>query len=648
MKQTFTNLFLLLSIIANSQTMQTNKETLVPFCNAENKWGYMNSTTKQVIVNPKYDNAWLENKGVFKVAYYNPDRTDWSKTYIYGILDHEGNELLSCLFTNINTDQIYSSPLPENLIVASNSAGMGVYDIKLKNWIVPQDFIKDGKISFFGKDGILCNKTVFFFEGKKYEVPKGYEVQWVDMKNQWFPIIKDELKKGIAKWNGEIIIPANYSNVRSAGKTVKRIIAHKPDFDLSGPGSYLKLMVKLRNGDREKKDMSISEIFDTDGKLLKTIKAKYEIFSEDGSDKASFTQNGIDKEIDLVTLEITDIDFNTKKSDDDIVAFKVKDKWGLKDTEGKIIIAPQYKNIKDLNKDFFIAQDNTYRYGIIDLNNQILTPFIYNEIYQASNPDCEYIFCALKDNKYGAINAKGQIVVAFKYDNSFFFDDAGFAYVNYISRSKEEGKDVFKSNKGIIDTTGKEIVPVIYNYVGNTKKIDGAENVKYIVENNNLYGLLDTSGKILLPLQYSFFQDTRKSFDDEWINIKEYGGERASVYNMKTGILVESKSKGISAYENLIVSAIIVDDQVKFCFLDLKGNILPNSIYDKIKSDGDFFIVNRNLKTGLLDKNGKEILPLIYHSLEFKTSEFLLATKDGKKFYVDVTGKEYTANIIKK
>lgn len=273
----------------------------------------MGSTTKQVVVAAKYDNIAVEKMGVLKVAYYNLEYSTLDTKFLYGILDQNGNELLPCIFTNIEVGKLYSAAIPDNLIVASNTAGMGVYDIQLKNWIVPQDYIKNGNLTLCGKNGLLCNNNELFFEGQKYAVPTGYEVLWVDMKNRWFPIIKDEFKKGIAKWNGEIIIPADYSNIESVGKTVKRIIAHKPDFDLSSPRSYLKLMVKLKNGDNQKKNMAITEIFDTNGKLLKTIKAKYDIFGTEDSDKATFTQNGVNKEIDLVNLKITDVDPKTGK-----------------------------------------------------------------------------------------------------------------------------------------------------------------------------------------------------------------------------------------------------------------------------------------------------------------------------------------------
>lgn len=312
MKYFLFNIILLLGITANSQTMVNSKEILVPFCNAENKWGFMSSTTKQVVVAPKYDNVAVEKMGVLKVAYYNVEYLTLDTKFLYGILDQNGNELLPCIFTNIEVGKLYSSVIPDNLIVASNTAGMGVYDIQLKNWIVPQDYIKNGNLILCGKNGLLCNNNEFFFEGQKYAVPTGYEVLWVDMKNHWFPIIKDELKKGIAKWTGEIIIQANYSNVQSAGKTVKRIIANKPDFDLNTPISSLRLINKLKNNS-EKKNGNISEIFDINGKLLKSIKGRYDIFATDDSDKATFTQNGVNKEIDLVSLKITDIDPKTGK-----------------------------------------------------------------------------------------------------------------------------------------------------------------------------------------------------------------------------------------------------------------------------------------------------------------------------------------------
>lgn len=628
MKHLFFNIILLLSITSNGQTMANSKEILVPFCNAENKWGFMSSTTKQVVIATKYDNAWPEKNGLLKVAYNNPKGSSIADQYLFGLLDNQGNEILPCAYQDVYdkygtpTTQIY-----KNLYAATNDNGTGIYDIQLKKWVIPQGYIQDGKYSFYGDTGIVCNEKEFFFDGKKYTAPKGYVIESVDMDKQWFFIQKNEMTKGIVKWTGETILPSNYSDINFAGKSVKRIIACKPDFNLTNPKNYLKLLDALKNGADEKKDMAISEIYDTNGKLLKSIKAKRNLFATNNSDKTTFIQNGITKEIDLVTMQITEGEFEGA-----VTVFSDKDQYGIKDHEGNILIKPEYLKIKYFNKNVIIAQNGDYKYGLINENNAIVVPFEYQNIQEMYSTG--ELFYVSKNGKYGATDAKGNIIVPCIYEYNFSFQ-GDFA-------------QVYNGKWGIIDKAGKEVIPFIYDNIYDTEKVDGFENINYIVTKDGKSGLLNKSGRILIPLKYSFITDLRKTKDDEWFKVEDITRKYKGLYNIKTAVFVEPKYYWLTPYQNILIAHISENDKDSYSFLDLKGNIIAGLTFDKVndvEAQNGYFIVTRDKKVGLLDKNGKEIFPLLYDSLQFKTPEFLLATKDGKQFYVDVMGNEYIDSI---
>ena len=79
----------------------------------------------------------------------------------------------------------------------------------------------------------------------------------------------------------------------------------------------------------------------------------------------------------------------------------------------------------------------------------------------------------------------------------------------------------------------------------------------------------------------------------------------------------------------------------KFALYDKKTGKMVSKTYDKYwEWSGDRAIVSNNQKFGYIDKNGKEIVPVIYDDMKLKhTEEGILAKKDGKWGFVDWQGQ---------
>jgi WG containing repeat len=201
--------------------------------------------------------------------------------------------------------------------------------------------------------------------------------------------------------------------------------------------------------------------------------------------------------------------------------------------------------------------------------------------------------------------------------------------------------------KEIAKTTEKELVSIIWNYKRNHKIESNSNADYYVVENNRTYGLIDKSGKMLLPIKYGYIYTHYEVLNNsEWLTVNDIVPGNQGIYNLRTDVFVAPIYKSICPYECLMVAITSLDNSNAYIFLDLNGVALPTMKYDHIEGKNNFFICRKNKKSCFLDQNGKEIIPLIYNSLHFENTEFLLATKDGKKFYVDVTGKEYIENNI--
>lgn len=133
--------------------------------------------------------------------------------------------------------------------------------------------------------------------------------------------------------------------------------------------------------------------------------------------------------------------------------------WGLKDRNGKEVIAPKYAGVRDFIDGIAVVRTitrnedelgglatNTRKYGYIDINGKEITALKYD----AANNIKEGYAAVQLNGKWGFINKAGKEIIGLKYDEA---------------KSFSEGLAVVKLNNkfGYIDKTGKEVIPIKYN-----------------------------------------------------------------------------------------------------------------------------------------------------------------------------------------
>lgn len=332
-------------------------------------------------------------------------------------------------------------------------------------------------------------------------------------------------------------------------------------------------------------------------------------------------------------------------------------------TNGKIIGKKNGK-IYFLNSELFIISDayekiseNGYglevlfakkngKFGVIDYNETIIIPFKYDEIY---NQGPSLYRVRLGDN-YGIINLKGEVMVPIIY--KYFKSEWGWGEFYRIQKdgiisiidsnnklilsAKEKYDNSFEINSnhtmkvqngeyyGVIDSKGKEIIPIEY------QSISTSQTGISIVKKDNKYGLIDQEGKIIIPLKY------------EQINtFQDYG------YKVKIGDkygLVDQNDKEILpiVYDSFFIAGPyyygVVKDN-KYGIIDHNGNIMIPFEYDHIESEEsqDFYIATKNHKVGVIDISGKEMIPFEYNELSYSSDKFS-GYKDQKRGSIDIKG----------
>lgn len=179
----------------------------------------------------------------------------------------------------------------------------------------------------------------------------------------------------------------------------------------------------------------------------------------------------------------------------------VGDKAGYIDYKGRFVIPPIYYHTRAFDPDNRAAIVSTKKLdGIIDLQGNFLVPMVYNSLKPCETLEGThlYLYIATIDKKYGVINLQNQIIIPFEYDHIC-------SGVNCFIVKKDGVEGVLNlSNEIIIDLEHKEIHQPSHKYWGFIAK-----------GTNNKWALFEEDGKqICNPI----FDDRNIEFTPSYIN----------------------------------------------------------------------------------------------------------------------------------
>ncbi len=165
---------------------------------------------------------------------------------------------------------------------------------------------------------------------------------------------------------------------------------------------------------------------------------------------------------------------------------------GFIDINNKIILPIEYDTLQYLSKNLLLIQKNN-KFGIIDNQIKWKLPCEYDEIEKCHHN----IIYIKKDSLYAILDTNMQWL------SDFVFTDI-IEDKNQIF-TKDGYKDIYKPNinisvkgkYGIMDSTGKILIPCKYENIKYIKNLD-----TYIVKNNNTYNIIDKNNQILLNRNY--------------------------------------------------------------------------------------------------------------------------------------------------
>ncbi len=214
--------------------------------------------------------------------------------------------------------------------------------------------------------------------------------------------------------------------------------------------------------------------------------------------------------------------------------------FGLLDTEGREIIAVQYKSIRALGTLRFAIENWMRKVALFSEQGKPITEFKIDSVSAFKGN----IAIFHQDFKQGLINRDGEIKVEPHYREIRITDEGAIGQMpaewrvldgNNYELNKIEADELIplshrlyaitKSGKfGIVDSSFAEILPLEYDYLSNAN----ANKNQLIAKRNNHYGLIDLNKSVLLPFVFDTLIVNRNLLR---VKEKEFGKLGWSVYD---------------------------------------------------------------------------------------------------------------------
>ena len=334
-------------------------------------------------------------------------------------------------------------------------------------------------------------------------------------------------------------------------------------------------------------------------------------------------------------------------------------KKGLKSSDGKVALIPNYDDIQFTDYGFLIRQGA--KYGALTKTVTPILPVEYDSIYTDSYTRGNNIKAKKKD-KWGVFAEDGKTLLPVKF-YKILYSDSGTGF-SLVQKNKGDAPEGYFGDKkfgrplqrviiylnGVVATSGgkqgflkdgKEILPFEYDSIAtNAYKFRPKQIVmlyrtqltNLTVTKNGKFGLANLSGRVFLQPVYDkiTYMPDKKLYI--LIKDKKYG-----VHFEETGFYLEAAYDMVSPEGSRYV--IVTKDKKKGLFINMGNWVIPlEDGYDNITIKGKGFTLLKDKKNGLADGNGIITVPVIYdenEEISYTTSRYYRAKLNGKYGFID-------------
>lgn len=295
---------------------------------------------------------------------------------------------------------------------------------------------------------------------------------------------------------------------------------------------------------------------------------------------------------------------NSTPYEKSVLTYKENGKYGLINLEGKQITKPVYDEISSINykEGTFLVKQNELE-GIINMKGKVIIKCEYESVtsdnYYSENGNKKQAgFIVSKKTedgyRYGYANYRGTIILNPIYTQLERVTEIANEKGVYFIAFKNGQAGLLKNNKEILNYEYEDIQ---YNVLGSI----------FVTKRNGKYGAVNQEGTTVLYPEYDNVYTGGmylNALKDKDIFIFDLNGNK-----IETNEVSKTKTENANYY-------ITIDKNNKYKVVDSKDNTIIDKDYTYIEYlPGDYFIVERDSKSGIIDSNGKSVIELKYDSI---------------------------------
>lgn len=304
---------------------------------------------------------------------------------------------------------------------------------------------------------------------------------------------------------------------------------------------------------------------------------------------------------------------------------KKNDKWGLVNSDFKVVLEPEYDYINPLyvcegkgaRQVLMEAGYNRMAYGFIDTLGEIVIRPKFSEV----GDFCEGMVRVKADGKWGFADATGTIVVAPKYREVGDFHEG-------VARVRD------KRWWGYIDKQGNVVTPQRYLRAG-----DFHEGLAW-VQDGKFFGFIGINGFMLIPAEFSQVGD----FSQGLAKAKRKG--KYGLIDSRGRWVVQPRYFKIHPFHDSIA---VVQEKGDFGLINPRGEFIVRPAFRKIGNFHEGLAAAREkLEYGYLAPNGEIRIACQYANAGPFSCQRAAVFMNGKWGYIDTTGTVVVPNKYSK
>lgn len=350
------------------------------------------------------------------------------------------------------------------------------------------------------------------------------------------------------------------------------------------------------------------------------------------------------------------LDLSSLQYVDGVAPYTKKEKFGLIDSSGKVLLNANFDFINVYNKEHIIVFDNS-GYYIINYKNEKQIDGVFDEVVRIDDTSLFLLTDSVGTTLYDAESSK--ILLKDLLNIQYFKSSDNENYVitgtdvqnikkNYFYQHKTDSLKELIGTENLYpgEFANNQIVflddfgPVlIYDLSSNQiKNIDGDyvwfgtfnSNLALVYDNQLNAGFVDASENLVIPYSY---KDGTTNFNVDGISIVNNGTNYGAI-DTNNRVVIPFQYKDISFLKRNIY--IITDSNYKFSLYNLSNEKVISKSYDFIDSfniDSGLLVVEKNKQFGVIDMNGKEVIEPLYQDI-ILDDEYIIVKLEKNKYRI--------------